>query len=196
MGDQKRLSLAEEEEEEKNAGGILGKMYTRFTFMPLTSVPEGVSHASRDRDMHNSVSYLYIFLYFISFFVTQRYRKQMGGTVHCCPPVAAARNCTPEARTNQVSWGFTCSQRRHSSPSGVPAPLPAAPRLMKHQRTFHGVRFILIKRSRLLFFFFFLLFPALPDERGCQRCSSPRSCSLLGGWIQGTAWGDQTCGFV
>lgn len=124
------------------------------------------------------VSYfLYIVIYFTCLFVKLRYRKWTAGwryspvlsKVLCCHPVAVRVTApTPEARSDQLSWGFVgaygCSQTRHSSPSGAPS---HRPEFMNHQCMFHGIHFILIKRSRLLFFH--AAFPACETNWGVRN---------------------------
>lgn len=120
-------------------------MYTRFTFMhfltptsvaflPSSSVTEGTV-TQPGTEIFRILPYFYKLIYFIYLFVKLMYRRWMDdgwSTVAnsaLLPSCGRARNCTSEAWGNQVSWGFvgaySCSQTRHSSPSGVPAPLPA-----------------------------------------------------------------------
>lgn len=91
------------------------------------------------------------------------------GAELCCHPVAAPA-AAPLRREAPKQSGFPGIRRRAqlwpnktfititTPPPSVPPPLE----LMNHQHTFHGVRVILIKRSRALFF------PGSRDEWGVR----------------------------
>lgn len=106
------------------------------------------------------LSYFYILIYFIYLYVKLMYRRwMMDGpllpTVLCCPPVAAP--VTAPLRPGAIRFPGDLSARTVVAKQDIhhhqACPLPSQrPELMNHQRTFHGVHFILIKRSRLLFF--------------------------------------------
>lgn len=107
--------------------------------------------------------------------------------VLCCPPVATPVTAT-QARSNRVSWEFvgaySCSQTRHSSPSGVAGPLLA--HRIDGPSAHVPWRSLYIDKA---------IRPAFLPRRSCEtngvsEMLFPTSCSLLGGWIRETAWGN------
>lgn len=201
-GDKERLSLAEEEE--KNARGILGKNCPLSLHLrPLRPRPSshpppppltlrGQPHHRGQKHAHFCALFLQPSLFY-PFISEAQVQKTDGRYGPLLPSCGRARNCTSEARTQSgfpgIRWAraVVAKQDIHHHQA---CPLPSQrPQLMNHQRVFHGVLFILIKQSRLLFLRARSL-PARETNGGCQKCSSRRSRSLLGGWIQGAAGGN------
>lgn len=89
-------------------------------------------------------------------------------------------------QSNQVSREFvaahSCDQTRHSSPSRDPPP-PRIDEPSEHV----SWRSLYIDKAITRAFSSAPLFSGLLRRMGCQRCSSPHSCSPLGGGIREAA---------